>query len=92
MSIPSRSLGRDVHIYNASDPTGPVLGGLILTNGVTNANFYSMVEVFLFFDSNYVLRHEDGTDVQRDEQALRPGNFYIVTDGRFLQRVTSLSC
>ncbi|KAF8428149.1 hypothetical protein EV426DRAFT_635638 [Tirmania nivea] len=29
------------------------LGGLILTNGVTNTNFYSMVEVFLIFNSDY---------------------------------------
>ncbi|KAL0639311.1 hypothetical protein Q9L58_001537 [Maublancomyces gigas] len=39
----NRSLGRNVHIYNASDPTE--LGGLVLTNGVTNANFHSMVEI-----------------------------------------------
>ncbi|KAF8448357.1 hypothetical protein BGX38DRAFT_1250326 [Terfezia claveryi] len=42
----NRSAGRDVHIYGANDPT-TVLGGLIVTNGITNANFYSMVEVFL---------------------------------------------
>ena len=40
-----RSAGRNVHIYDARDPD-VVLGGLTLTNGVTNANFYSMVETF----------------------------------------------
>lgn len=76
----NRSAGRDVHIYNANDPTEP-LGGLILTNGVTNANFYAMIEVFLFFNGDYVLRHEGVTDVPRDEQALQPGSYFIVTDG-----------
>ncbi|KAF8424380.1 HNH endonuclease-domain-containing protein [Tirmania nivea] len=74
-----RSAGRDVHIYDANDPI-TVLGGLILTNGVTNANFYSMVQVFLLFDSNYVLRHEDGTELQRNDQPMRPGSYFIVTD------------
>lgn len=44
----NRSAGRDVHIYNSNDLTTP-LGGLILTNGVTNANLYAIVEVFLLF-------------------------------------------
>jgi hypothetical protein len=86
MSVANRSLGRDVHIYDANNPA-TVLGGLVLTNGVTNANFYSMVEVFLLFDSNYVLRHEDVTEVRRDEEALQPGNYYIHTNGRFPPRL-----
>ena len=49
-----RSGGRNVHIYDTKDPD-VVLGGLILTNGVTNANFYSMIEIFLFFNQEYVL-------------------------------------
>ena len=43
-----RSEGRDVHPYNPSVPTKP-LGGLILINGITNANFYAMVEIFVIF-------------------------------------------
>jgi len=79
----NRSAGRDVHIYDAKHPD-TVLGGLILTNGVTNTNFYSMVQVFLLFNSEYVLRYEDGTEVPRDEHALRPGKYYVVTIGRYL--------
>lgn len=79
----NRSTGRDVHIYNANDPD-TVLGGLILTNGVTNANFYSMVEVFLLIDSEYVLRHGDSTELQRNDQSLRRGSYFIVTGGRYL--------
>lgn len=81
MSV-NRSVGRDVHIYDANDPT-TVLGGLILTNGVTNANFYLMVEVFLLFDGKYVLRHEDGTELQRNDQPMRQGDYFIVTDSRY---------
>ncbi|KAI5845044.1 hypothetical protein DFP73DRAFT_594185 [Morchella snyderi] len=59
------SLRRDVHIYDANDPAAE-LGGLVLTNATT-----------------YVLRHEDVTDVLRDlrrgEQAIHPGNYYIIT-------------
>ncbi|KAF8449902.1 HNH endonuclease-domain-containing protein [Kalaharituber pfeilii] len=79
----NRSAGRDVHIYDVNDPT-TVLGGLILTNGITNANLYSMVEVFLLFDGAYILQHEDGTELQRNGQALRRGSYYIVTNGRIV--------
>lgn len=58
-----------------------VLGGLIFTDGVTNANFYSMVEVFLFIAGEYVLRH---MEVMRDEQALRRGKDYV--DGKLVVR------
>ena len=79
----NRSAGRDVHIYDTRDPN-TVLGGLILTNGVTNANFYSMREMFLLIDSNYVLRHEDGMELQRNDQSLRRGSYFIVTNGWYL--------
>ncbi|KAF8426426.1 hypothetical protein BGX38DRAFT_487219 [Terfezia claveryi] len=74
----NRSAGRDIHIYDAKDPD-TVLRGLVLTNGITNANFYSMMEVFLLFGSEYVLQHEDGMVVTRDEQVLGRGKYYIVT-------------
>jgi hypothetical protein len=80
----NRALGRDIHIYDANDPI-TVLGGFIRSNDITNANLYAMLEVFLFFDGNYHLQRENGTDVQRDEQALQAGNYYIITTGtRFL--------
>ena len=76
----NRSAGRDVHIYDSKYPD-TVLGGLILTDRVTNANFYSMVEIFLVVASEFVLRHEDGTELQRDDEALRRGSYFIVTNG-----------
>ena len=87
-AYPSRSTGRDVHIYDANDPN-KVLGGLILTNGVTNANFYSMVEVFVV-KCEFVLRYEDGMVVMRDGQALRRGKYYLqTTKGRYLSLAIS---
>ena len=80
MSVADRSAGRNVHIYDAKDPN-TVIGGLILTNGVTNANFYSMIEIFCIFDSNYLLRDEGGTTIQRDDRPLHPGRYYVLTDG-----------
>lgn len=85
MSITNRSAGRDVHIYNAKDPT-TVLGGLILTSGVTNANFYSMVEIIFIFDLEYFLQDKAGTMIQRDNHPLQPGNYYILTKGTWLAR------
>jgi hypothetical protein len=85
--LADRSAGRDVHIYNPDDPTEP-LGGLVLANGITNANFYAMVEVFVFFSRPSVLQQEDVTDglrdIPRDEQALQPGNYYVIAEGRRL--------
>ena len=69
MLAANRSAGRDVQIYRANDPA-TVLGGLILTNGVTNANFYSMVDIIFIFSQNYFLRNEGGTAVQKDGHPL----------------------
>lgn len=82
MSVPNRSAGRDVHIYEAKDPD-TVIGGLILTNGVTNANLYSMVEIICIFDSVYFLQDEYGITIQRDGSPLHPGKYYILTSGMF---------
>jgi len=85
MSVANRSAGRDVHIYDANDPA-TVLGGFILTNGVSNANLYSMVEIICIFDTNFFLRDDSGLEIQRDEHTLQLGNYYIHTSGRFIAR------
>ena len=82
MSVANRSAGCDVYIYSANNPA-TVLGGLILSNGVTNANFYSMADIIFIFGQGYFLRDEGGTTVQRDGRPLQPGNYYFVTNGRF---------
>ena len=72
----NRSLGRDVHIYDAKDPAA-TLGGSILTNGVTNNNFYSMVEILVLFASSFELRDGDDTKIEKNNDPLRPGKYYI---------------
>ena len=50
----NRSAGRNVHIYDGRDRT-TALGGLILNTGVTNANFYAMIRIFVeFTPRNYL--------------------------------------
>jgi len=79
-----RSEGRNVHIYDANDPA-TVIGGLILTNGVTNANFYQMVKIIVTIRSdNFFLRDEGDTKIERNDRPLQPGKYYIVADGGFL--------
>ena len=76
----SRSLGRNVHIYSAKD-TSTVIGGLVATNGMTNANFYSIVEIVFIFDNDYTLCYKSGTTVQRDDNPLQAGKYLINTAG-----------
>jgi hypothetical protein len=76
-------MGRDVHIYDTSN-RNTVLGGMILTNGVTNANFYSMVEIIILFTSSFELRDEDDARIERNDSPLQPGNYYITASGKSL--------
>jgi hypothetical protein len=72
----------DIHIHDVNDPA-MVLGGLILTNGVSNANLYSIVDIICIFDTSFFLRDDSGLEIQH---ALQPGNYYIRTSGRFISR------
>jgi len=72
-----RSIGRNVHLYDAKD-RGTVLGGLILTSGVTKSNFYSMVEILLLFQSSFTIGHENSATLVRNEEPLAPGKYYVV--------------
>jgi len=60
------------------------LGGLYTSPRITNDNFYSMVEMVCVLDDTFELRDENGQLVERDDKQLRPGNYYIATDGRSL--------
>ncbi len=72
-----RSVGRNVHLYDVEDRE-TVLGGLLLTNGVTKSNFYSMVEILLLFQSSFSIEHETSATLERNEEPLRSGNYYVV--------------
>lgn len=83
MAPRDRSRGRDVHIYDDKNFT-IMLGGLILTNGVTNSNFYSMVEIIVLFTCDFELLDEGDTKIAKDDSQLQPGKYYINTTGEFL--------
>lgn len=81
MPAANRIEGRNVHIYDARDPSKP-LGGLILTDGVTNANFYAMINILFIFESRFTLRLDDDNKTVPDNcDALQQGNYQIVTTG-----------
>jgi hypothetical protein len=80
----NRLLGRDVYIYDTNDRI-TALGGLILTNGVTNTNFYSMVEILVLFASTFELQNEDGMTIPKNNDPLQPGNYYINAPGKYSQ-------
>ena len=82
MSARDRSAGRNVHIYDLNDPTTKI-GGLLLLPGVTNANFYAMIEIIVIFESPFCLQDENGTKIERDDHPLQPGNYYIVATSPF---------
>ncbi|KAG0134051.1 hypothetical protein HOY82DRAFT_638852 [Tuber indicum] len=75
-----RSTWHNIRIY-ASDNHQTVLGGLWTVGGITNANIYSMVEIICLFSNTFDLRNEREQLVERDEQQLQPGKYYIVTNG-----------
>ena len=72
----NRSVGRNVHIFDARDRNTSI-GGLILTAGVTNANLYAMIEIFVIFNGEYILRNESDIMIEKDDSILLPGNYYI---------------
>jgi hypothetical protein len=89
MSGRDRSQHRNVLIFNASD-RNTTIGGLILTAGVTNANFYAMVEIIIIAICDFTLRNESDITIEKNDSPLQPGNYYIdsprksLTDNSFI--------
>jgi hypothetical protein len=83
MTSTYRSKHRNVHIFNASD-RNTTIGGLILTDGVTNANLYAMVEIIVIATSDFTLRNESDVIMEKDSSPLQPGNYYIHASRKFL--------
>ncbi len=81
-----RSPGRNVHLCKASNPD-EVVGGLILNNGITNANLYKMAEIILRFETRWHLLNEHNTLLPNDSTPLQPGKYlvtgalHVYTDG-----------
>lgn len=64
-----RSEGRTVSIYAKGD--NKVLGG------ITNKNFYAMIEIILVFESSYTLALGGDDEVPRDDAEMKPGDYYV---------------
>jgi hypothetical protein len=79
----NRSHGRNVFIYNTEGTW--LLGGMIRTNGVTNGNLYSMVEIFVIINGTWELRRADDSVVERNDDPLSVGSYYIVADGQLMR-------
>lgn len=61
----TRSRGHTVFIYNAKGENEE-LGGLGMTQGITNKNFYDMLEILLVFNSPYNLTLAGGDTGPKD--------------------------
>jgi len=72
---------RNLFIYD-SNHRDTALGGLWVAEGITNTNLYSMVEIICIFTDTFVLEDENQRLVEKDEQPLQPGNYYIASDGK----------
>lgn len=85
-----RSARRIVFLYRKSNNI--LLGGLANVNGITNNNFYAMIEILLVFESPYTLTHGDGgaDEVPRDDAGMKPGNYYV--DGKSTTHTHSQVC
>ena len=82
-----RSAWRDTWIYSSGNRDN-VLGGLLVAEGMTNANLYSMLEIFCSFTDTFTLQNDSELLVENDAQKLQPGNYYIVTNGNFSPSTT----
>lgn len=77
-----RALARDVFIYDLRD-LNTLLGGLVLTAGVTDANFYAMVDIIIdiLLPGPFFLQNENSGTIAQDAQPLLPGRYFVVADG-----------
>jgi hypothetical protein len=89
MTDTGRSKYRNVHIFNAND-RNTTIGGLILTDGVTNANFYAMIEIIVIVTSDFTLRNESDVIIKTDSSPLQPGNYYIHSPRKSLSSFINL--
>ncbi|KAK3358077.1 hypothetical protein B0T25DRAFT_605509 [Lasiosphaeria hispida] len=68
---------RDIFIYDLQD-SDTLLGGLVLTAGVTNANFYAMVDIITDVSpppGHFILQDDNGETVAQDTQPLLPRRY-----------------
>jgi len=76
-----RSLGRNVHFYDASKP-GVALGGLIQNGSVTETNFLEMLFIVLVTEAPLRVQGRTGHVVATTDNPLQPGEYDVYCDGR----------
>lgn len=77
----NRSLFRDVIIWDLNNSEDHIpLGGLMLTDGITNTDFRQMLDILLITSDDCVVQNEGGEEVLRDTQLLLPGNYHVIAD------------
>lgn len=86
----NRSSGRNVHIYGPEDRS-EIIGGLRLNRGITKSNLYFMVDILLLFHSAFSIETEAGTTLEKNEEPLIAGNYYVVGRFRALTLVEAIS-
>lgn len=71
----------DLHIFD-SDAQTRRIGGLHVTNGITNQLLHDMIEIIIVVPptGNWSLRNEHGHSVLRDGNQVLRGNYFIVAD------------
>ena len=92
MSHPDRLIRRNVHVYDFERPTD-VLGGFCVVQEITHISFYAMLDIFVTntdttsLDNGgfYYLQDSSGVKVERDEQLLQPGDYYMIAAGELLR-------
>lgn len=85
-----RAVERDVFFYDIKN-RDTQLGGLVLLPGITNANFYDMIEIVIFFSAPFSLYDDYGQVIARDATALLPGKYFIASNGTIMVQHLILS-
>ncbi|PUU83146.1 hypothetical protein B9Z19DRAFT_1039877 [Tuber borchii] len=75
-----RSTIRDAFLYASDDPNS-LLGGLFTSPRISNDIFYSMVEIICVITDTFEIRDNNGQLIERDDDQLQPGSYYIATNG-----------
>ena len=79
----NRSLGRNVHFYNAAFPEVP-LGGLVQNGSVTQANFLYMLNILIIAETPLTVHdRRTGQEVAWTDARLEPGSYDVSCDSRY---------
>jgi len=78
----NRSLGRNIHFYDATSPE-VVLGGMVQNGSVTEANFLDILGILLITETPIrVQERESGHVVLRTNNRLEPGVYDVYCDSK----------